>query len=198
MNNELKLLTGGMVMLGISTSLLVVLPYLQVRDVKPADGLKPYNSAQLRGRQQYIDNGCMYCHSQQPRAKKLAPDSDRGWGRASVAADYAYDTPHLLGTMRTGPDLFNIGARQPSDDWHLGHLYQPRAYVPGSIMPGYPYLFEVKNAAEKDEVVVNLPAGYAPAGKVVIAKQEALDLVKYLKSLDHTYPAVKTPTPSSR
>lgn len=198
MNNELKLLTGGMVMLGISTSLLVVLPYLQVRDVKPAEGLKAYSSVQLRGRQQYIDNGCMYCHSQQPRAKKFAPDFERGWGRASVAADYAYDTPHLLGTMRTGPDLFNIGARQPSDDWHLGHLYQPRAYVPGSIMPSYPYIFEAKNAAEKGDVVVNLPAGYAPAGKVVIAKQEALDLVKYLKSLDHTYPAVKTPAPLSR
>ena len=77
----------------------------------------------------YIANGCIYCHSQQPRDPIQAPDDKRGWGRASVAADYHYDKPHLLGTMRTGPDLFNIGVRQPSADWHLGHLFQPRAYV---------------------------------------------------------------------
>lgn len=55
--------------------------------------------------------GCVYCHSQQPRDAKLAPDASRGWGRASTPGDYAYDYPHLLGTMRTGPDLFNIGVR---------------------------------------------------------------------------------------
>lgn len=191
MKNELKLLTGGMVMLGFATSLLVVLPYLQVRDIKPTEGLKPYTTAEWRGRGQYIENGCLYCHSQQPRAKNFAPDTLRGWGRAPVAGDYAYETPQLLGTMRTGPDLFNIGARQPSDDWHLGHLYQPRAYVPGSVMPGYPYLFDLKDKPEKGDRVVNLPPGYAPPGKVVVAKQEALDLVKYLKALDHTYPAIK-------
>src|SRR3546814_19603312 len=61
-----------------------------------------------------------------------APDFKRGWGRAPVAGDYYYDNPHLLGTMRTGPDLLNIGARQPSADRNLGTLYQPRAYTPGS------------------------------------------------------------------
>jgi len=109
-----------------------------------------------------------------------------------VAADYFYDKPHLLGTMRTGPDLFNIGARQPSVDWHLGHLYQPRAYVAGSIMPAYPYLFEVKDKADDGDRVVTLPRGFTPAGKVVVARQEALDLVAYLVGLDHTYPAVET------
>ena len=107
----------------------------QVRDIAPPEGLKPYSSAELRGRQVYISNGCVYCHSQQPRDRNLGPDAERGWGRASVPGDYFYDKPHLLGSMRTGPDLFNIGARQPSKDWHLGHLYQPRAFVPGSIMP---------------------------------------------------------------
>ncbi|HEX2530332.1 MAG TPA: cbb3-type cytochrome c oxidase subunit II, partial [Burkholderiaceae bacterium] len=119
MENELKLLTGAMVTLALATSALVVVPYLQLSDVKPAAALKPYTSAQLRGRDQYIKNGCIYCHSQQPRDKAQAPDFQRGWGRASVAADYYYDSPQLLGTMRTGPDLFNIGARQPSEDWQL-------------------------------------------------------------------------------
>lgn len=194
MENELKLLTGAMVTLALATSTLVVMPYLQLSDLKPPAGLKPYTSVQLRGRDQYIKNGCVYCHSQQPRDSAQAPDAKRGWGRASVAADYYYDSPHLLGTMRTGPDLFNIGARQPSADWQLGHLYQPRAYTAGSIMPSYPYLFELKDQADSGDKVVNLPPGYAPAGKVVVAKPEALDLVQYLLGLDHTYPAIDADT----
>ncbi|WP_431286661.1 cbb3-type cytochrome c oxidase subunit II [Roseateles chitinivorans] len=196
MYNETKLLAGGMVMLGVATSALVVVPYLTVRDLPPPAELKPYTSAELRGRQQYIANGCVYCHSQQPRAKAFAPDTERGWGRPSVAADYAYDTPHLLGTMRTGPDLFNIGARQPSDQWHLGHLFQPRAYVQGSIMPSYPYLFELKAKADPGDVEVVLPPGYSH-GKTVVATKEALDLVAYLKSLNHTYAIVELPPETS-
>lgn len=198
MKSEIQLLAGGMVMLSLATSALVVIPYITVRDVKPPPGLKPYTATELRGRQQYIANGCVYCHSQQPRAKSFAPDFQRGWGRASVAGDYAYDSPHLLGTMRTGPDLFNIGARQPSDQWHLGHLYQPRAYVSESIMPSYPYLFETKAKVEQADVEVKLPPGYAPPGQVVVATREALDLVAYLKSLNHTYPVTDSPaTPAN-
>ena len=92
--------------------------------------------------------------------------------------------------MRTGPDLFNIGVRQPSRDWHLGHLYQPRAYVPGSIMPSFAYMFRVKAAADEGEQVVNMPPGLVPAGMVVVASPDALDLVKYLQGLDHTYPVL--------
>lgn len=193
MKSEIKLISGAMVMLALSTSVLVVLPYMQVHDAAPLPGLKPYTSAQQRGRDVYIANGCVYCHSQQPRAKAFAPDFSRGWGRATVAGDYAYDQPHLLGTMRTGPDLMNIGVRQPSEAWHLGHLYQPRAYVPGSIMPSYPFLFELKAKAEKGDVVVNLPAGVAPAGQIVVARPEAEDLVSYLLSLDRSYPVLAAP-----
>ena len=193
MNDGLTLIAGVMTTMALAIAALVVLPYLQMRDVKPPPGLKPYTTVELRGRKQYIENGCMYCHSQQPRAKDFAPDDKRGWGRASVAGDYAYDTPHLLGTMRTGPDLLNIGARQPSDQWHLGHLYQPRAYVPGSIMPAFPFLFEAKDKVEFGDVQVNLPPGREPAGKVVVATREALDLVAYLKALDRTYPAIAEP-----
>ncbi len=143
--DELRLVVGAMVILSGATALLVAVPYLLLKDTPPPAGLKPYTAVQLEGRQSYIANGCVYCHSQQPRDSAQAPDALRGWGRASVAGDYAYDTPHLLGTMRTGPDLLNIGARQPSRDWHLGHLYAPRAYTPGSIMPAYPYLFDVRS-----------------------------------------------------
>ena len=193
MKSEIKLLSGAMATLAVSVSALVVLPYLQVHDVAPLPGLKPYTSAELRGREVYIAIGCVYCHSQQPRAKAFAPDFARGWGRATVAGDYAYDRPHLLGTMRTGPDLMNIGVRQPSEQWHLGHLYQPRAFVPGSIMPSYPFLFEAKAQADKGDVVVNLPALAAPAGRVVVARPEAVDLVRYLQSLDRSYPVLAAP-----
>lgn len=190
MENEIKLLTGAMVTLALATSALVVLPYLQLSRLQPAPGLLPYSAAQLRGREQYISNGCLYCHSQQPRSITQGSDAKRGWGRASVAADYYYDNPHLLGTMRTGPDLFNIGSRQPSYDWQMGHLFQPRAYIKDSIMPSYPYLFDVKDQVEPGDKIVTLPTGYKPAGKIVVAKQEAQDLVAYLLALDHTYPAI--------
>ena len=193
MENEVKLAAGAMVALGVATAALVVLPYIQVRDIAPPEGLKPYTSAELRGRAVYVANGCVYCHTQQPRDRNLGPDQARGWGRASVPGDYYYDKPHLLGSMRTGPDLLNIGARQPSQDWHLGHLYQPRAYTPGSIMPAYPYLFEVKEKAEDGDTVVKLPPGYAPFGQVVVALPEALDLVKYMQGLNRTYPVLPPP-----
>ena len=190
MNNESALLAGGMTMLAIATSALVVIPYLQLHDVKPTPGLKPYTTAELRGRGVYIANGCIYCHSQQPRDSSFAPDAKRGWGRAAVAGDYYYDSPHLLGTMRTGPDLMNIGVRQPSADWHLGHLYQPRAYVSGSIMPSYPYLFDAKDAPDAGEKSITLPPGYAPVGKVIVPTAAALDLVAYLQSLNRTGPVL--------
>ena len=195
MRSEKPLVAGAIAMVGVAGLLLVVIPFLQLKDVAPPDGLHPYTTAQLRGRDEYVRQGCLYCHSQQPRDRRQAPDAERGWGRPSVAGDYYYDRPHLLGTMRTGPDLFNIGARQPSIDWHLGHLYQPRAYVASSIMPSYPYLFDVKERAEPGERVVPLPQDAVPPGKVVVATPRALDLAAYLASLDHTYPALAATRP---
>ncbi len=198
--DEIRLIVGSMVILSGATALLVVMPYVLLENVPPPAGLKPYTEIQLVGRQSYIANGCVYCHSQQPRDAKLAPDAARGWGRASVAGDYAYDTPHLLGTMRTGPDLLNIGVRQPSKDWHLGHLYQPRAYTPGSTMPSYPFMFETRRGqAAPGETVVNLPPALTKPGEVVVAKPETLALVEYLLSLDRSYPALAPlPTASAK
>jgi cytochrome c oxidase cbb3-type subunit 2 len=193
MDSEKRLLTAGMLMLGLSTCALVVLPYILTEPTQPSADLRPYSEAEWRGRKVYISNGCIACHSQQPRSKNFAPaDFQRGWGRASVAGDYAFDTPHLLGTMRTGPDLLNIGARQPSEQWHLGHLYQPRAYVPGSIMPAYPYLFEIKPEVSPTDVRLSLPPAWQPSNGYLVARQDALDLVAYLKALDRTYPAMPT------
>lgn len=189
MSSGVSIVTGALVTMTFAISLLVVLPYLQVRSLKAPEGLNPYTEQELRGRDQYVGLACISCHTQQSRGPESGVDAERGWGRPAVAADYVYDSPHLLGTMRTGPDLFNIGARQPSIDWQLGHLYQPRAYVPGSVMPSFPFLFEIKAQAADGDTVVTLPPSAAPAQGVVVAKPEALDLVAYLLSLDHTYSA---------
>ena len=94
------------------------------------------------GRAVYQDLGCLYCHSQQVRRPGFGSDTERGWGdRQSVARDYIYERRVFLGTMRTGPDLRNIGARQPSADWHYLHLYDPQLASPGSIMAPFRFLF---------------------------------------------------------
>lgn len=173
---------------------LTLIPGAQISEIAPSSELKPYTDRQLRGREVYIREGCIYCHSQQTRPLGYGADQKRNWGRPSVPGDYVYDRPQLLGTMRTGPDLFNIGARQPSEDWHLIHLYNPRATSPGSIMPPYPWLFkeEIRYSDEvlaaRGERVVPVPEEYVPEGKVIIATQDALDLAAYLIGLNHTYP----------
>jgi cytochrome c oxidase cbb3-type subunit 2 len=184
-----RLIAGALAIVAFSIVALVVMPYVLTSRTPQADTPLAYTDAQAAGRAVYIANGCVYCHSQQPRDPSVAPDAQRGWGRPSVPDDYVYDKPHLLGTMRTGPDLFNIAVRQPSRDWHLGHLYQPRAYLPGSTMPAYPFLFEERRGdVQPGDVVVNLPPGVAPAGVRIVAREEAQRLVDYLLSLDHSYP----------
>jgi cytochrome c oxidase cbb3-type subunit 2 len=101
-----------------------------------------------------------------------------------------------MGTERTGPDLTNIGTRQPSTDWHLMHLYNPRAVVEKSIMPAYSWMFEMKDMAEEGDVVISIPSQFLNGrqGKV-IARQEALDLVAYLQSLKQAPLPENNPAP---
>jgi cytochrome c oxidase cbb3-type subunit 2 len=146
---------------------IVGLPESMLAKVAAPSGLKPYTQEQAAGRETYIREGCVYCHSQQPRPEGFGADQSRFWGRPSIAADYVYDTPHLLGTMRSGPDLFNVSVRRPDSVWHYEHLHDPRHLVPGSIMPRFPWLFDEGTSAP------------APEGRVLVA---------YLLSLDHTYP----------
>lgn len=171
-----------------ATLLLVGIPYFQLAQVESEEALKPYTEHERVGRQVYISSGCIYCHSQQPRESTISTDDIRNWGRPATPGDYKYDYPHLLGTMRTGPDLLNIGVRQPSEDWHLVHLFQPRAVLPTSVMPAFPYMFELKESASKDDKVVRVPEAFVPKNKIVVAGPKALALVAYLKSLKRNYP----------
>jgi len=182
---------GAFAIMASAICLLVLVPNAMLSDVQAPPQLQPYTAQQLAGRQVYIANGCIYCHTQQVRDPAFTTDVDRGWGaRATVPADYVYDKPHLLGTMRTGPDLINVGQRLPDMDWQLIHLYDPRALVEWSIMPGFPYLFDERAAGDvrPGERVVRIPGPRAPRGVVVVARPEAIALADYLISLKRQYP----------
>ena len=193
------LLLGALATVAFATVVLVVLPSMLLVHVRRPPQLAPYTPEQANGRRVYIANGCIYCHSQQVRDPAFTTDVDRGWGsRASVPEDYVYDRPHLVGTMRTGPDLMNVGERLPDANWQLIHLYQPRAVVPGSIMPSFAFLFDVKDSSAvtpADRVVPVAGEHAPPRGRVVVASPEAVALVAYLLSLQHDYPV---PAPRTR
>ncbi len=179
MNNVWAFAVACALIYGTLAILMGVVPGASLSPSKPTPGLQPLTVQEQRGREIYVGEGCSYCHTQDVRPLQ----QDLVFGRPSVAGDYAYSTPQLLGTERTGPDLSNIGARQPSEVWHLLHLWNPRSVVSDSIMPAYPWLFAVKDHADPQDVVVSVPSGFAPAHGVVVATQDAQALVAYLKAL---------------
>ncbi|MGK0224181.1 MAG: cytochrome c oxidase cbb3-type subunit 2 [Limisphaerales bacterium] len=105
---------------------------------KPIATLKPYSALALEGRDIYIREGCVGCHTQMVRT--LHSETQR-YGHYSVAGEDVYEHPFLWGSKRTGPDLARVGGRY-SDEWHRLHLMDPRSLVPVSNMPGYPWLFD--------------------------------------------------------
>lgn len=167
---------------------LVGVPGIQIGMVPPQPDLRNYTFEQAHGREIYIREGCVYCHTQQTRPTGFGSDKARRWGRASVPGDYFFDRPHLLGTSRTGPDLLNIGVRQPSRDWHMSHLYNPRSVMPQSVMPPFPWLFHETTSVGPLNAAVDLPVQFQPrAGAAVVAGPEAVDLVHYLLGMDRSY-----------
>lgn len=145
----------------------------------------------LQGMEIYKANGCIYCHTQQVRTEGYGADIARNWGqRRTVTRDYLHDKPVMLGTMRTGPDLANIGVRQTSVLWHLQHLYNPQVTSKGSIMPPFPFLFEKRKVGDAPSPdALALPKEFAPEpGFEIVPKQEAKVLVQYLLSLKANAP----------
>ncbi len=130
---------------------LIFLTIIFVTAILPATTFQPeaskqgsyiYTASEWRGREIYKREGCVYCHTQFVRYQ------DREMGEMVQAGDYLHETPHLLGTERTGPDLSNIGGKYP-DAWHWAHHVQPRSVKPGSLMPSFSYL---KDSEMKDLV----------------------------------------------
>ena len=108
----------------------------QAEAVTPLEGVKPYPALELAGRDVYVREGCYNCHSQMVRTLRF--ETER-YGHYSLAGESVYDRPFQWGSKRTGPDLARVGGRY-SDDWHRVHLTDPRAVVPESNMPSFPWL----------------------------------------------------------
>ena len=190
---------GPLIFLGVfftlaaSWSGLVLAPQLQyggLGEIQIEETGRPYPLARTglaeSGRAVYQANGCIYCHSQQVRPAGFGADLARGWGRRrSVSRDYVWDQPVMLGTMRTGPDLTDIGERQSSTDWHLSHLYDPQITSKGSVMAPFAFLFEKRKIDRRPSPqALRLPPSIAPEpGWEVVPKPDAEALVGYLLSL---------------
>ena len=173
------IVTVAIIVFFVLTLVMAVLPSLREQTIWASITITPRSAEAERGRQVYMREGCGFCHTQMVRDLPM----DRPYGRPSRAGDYAGEAPPMLGSQRTGPDLANVGVRQPSAAWHLIHLYDPRAVVPQSVMPAYRWYFVEKDRAAPGDVVVPVPAGRAPSGKVIVAGPDAQALVSYLRSL---------------
>jgi len=198
MQHGLSIFVGVLLTFSTGWVGLIVIPHLQLGGLtaKTQEGSddvypKPLAGLAAQGRVVYVREGCVYCHSQQVRKEGFGTDIARGWGdRRTVPRDYIHDYPILLGSMRTGPDLANIGARQADETWHMLHLYNPAITSPGSIMPPFGYLFKKRR-------IVGQPAynalplketWAAPAGFEIVPSDDAKALVAYLKAQNRTFP----------
>ena len=178
--NKLVLIAGGSTLVYACLALLMgVWPGIELSQTPAGPGVVPLTALQAEGRDVYVANGCSYCHTQQVRPLP----QDKIFGRPSAPGDFAYQTPELLGSERTGPDLSNVGVRQPSTVWQYIHLYNPRAVVPESIMPAFDWMFKVVDQAPPGTTPVPLPEAYAPAHGIVVPDRKAEALVTYLLSL---------------
>jgi cytochrome c oxidase cbb3-type subunit 2 len=181
--NKIVMIAGGSTLVYAGLALMMgVLPGIALSRTPAGPGIKPLSPPEAEGRDVYVANGCSYCHTQQVRPL----EQDKVFGRPSAPGDFAYQTPELLGSERTGPDLTNIGARQPSSVWQYIHLYNPRAVVPQSIMPSFSWMFDVVDKAPQGANAVPLPKEYAPSHGVVIPSHKAQALLAYLLSLKQT------------
>jgi cytochrome c oxidase cbb3-type subunit 2 len=136
--NSILLLVGILILVSIG-GIVEILPLFWLKStVEKVQGMRPYSPLELAGRDIYIREGCYVCHSQMIRSLR---DEVERYGHYSLAAESMYDHPFQWGSKRTGPDLARVGGKY-SDEWHVLHLKNPRAVVPESVMPGYPWLAE--------------------------------------------------------
>lgn len=162
--------------------------FFQHSTTKAAAGVEPYDALRLMGRDLYIREGCVGCHSQQIRM--LRAEVQR-YGPYSLASESVYERPFLWGSKRTGPDLTRVGERY-SDEWHRIHLRNPRVVVPESNMPGYPWLaqqpLKADDIADRMRTLRTLGVPYtdaqiAAAPDALKGKTEEDAMVAYLQGL---------------
>jgi cytochrome c oxidase cbb3-type subunit II len=167
--NSIILILGIIVMISFG-GLIEIAPLFYLKStIEQVKGVRPYTPLELAGRQVYIREGCYNCHSQMVRPLR---DEVERYGHYSLAAESMFDKPFQWGSKRTGPDLARVGGKY-SDEWQFQHLVNPRAVVPQSIMPGYPFL--AKNELDIPEIAGHLKAnrlGGVPYTDDMIANAE--------------------------
>ena len=179
-----------LIVLAVSVGGLVeILPLMVSSETtEPAENIEPYSPLRLAGRDVYVREGCYGCHSQMVRP--FRSETER-YGPFSTAGESVYDRPFQFGSRRTGPDLARVGGRY-SDDWHRLHLEDPRALVPESNMPGYPWLND--NEVDPELITKKLKAlqtlgdpytneQIAGAAEAVAGRTEMDAIVAYLQGL---------------
>jgi cytochrome c oxidase cbb3-type subunit I/II len=202
----IQLLVASLVMILVG-SLVELIPTFMVKsNVATIEAVKPYTSLELEGRDIYIREGCVGCHSQLVRP--FRSETER-YGEFSKSGEFVYDHPFLWGSKRTGPDLHREGGKYP-DSWHYHHMREPQSMSPGSIMPAYDWLYTQSlntsqtqdklkamkqlgvpyTDAEIDNAVADLKAqakaiqGRLAAEKIkVSADKEIIALIAYLQRL---------------
>jgi cytochrome c oxidase cbb3-type subunit 2 len=138
--NSILLIIGILLLIAIG-GIVEIAPLFYLKStIEKVGGIRPYTPLELTGRNIYVREGCYLCHSQMIRPLR---DEIERYGHYSLAAESMYDHPFQWGSKRTGPDLARVGAKY-SDEWHVTHLANPRAIVPQSVMPGYPFLAETE------------------------------------------------------
>ena len=150
----IAILIGGMV---------EIFPMVMIDEQVPKiESVKPYTPLELEGRDIYIREGCLGCHSQMIRP--FRSETER-YGEYSKSGEFIYDRPFLWGSKRTGPDLHRVGGKYP-DSWHYNHMLEPESMAPGSIMPPYPWLIDrdlnTKHTAAKIRALQTLGTPYEP------------------------------------
>ena len=161
-------------------SFVELMPTLTISSNVPTiASVKPYTPLELQGRDLYIREGCVGCHSQTIRP--FRSETER-YGEYSKAGEFVYDHPFLWGSKRTGPDLAREGGIK-SNAWHYNHLMDPRLMSPGSIMPNYDWLItqdlDTTTTAAKINAMRKIGVPYAPGYEKIANK----DLDKQAKEI---------------
>ena len=155
---QLMVASAVVVLIG---GLVEIFPMLVIdKNVPKIASVMPYTPLELEGRDLYIKEGCISCHSQMVRP--FRSETER-YGEFSKSGEFIYDRPFLWGSKRTGPDLHRLGGKYPHS-WHYNHMMEPESMSPGSIMPPYPWLLEqdlnTEYTAAKIEVLKMLNTPY--------------------------------------
>jgi cytochrome c oxidase cbb3-type subunit I/II len=184
-----------------------IIPTILIKSNVPTiSSVKPYTPLELEGRDLYIANGCVGCHSQMIRP--FRSETER-YGEYSKAGEFVYDRPFLWGSKRTGPDLHRVGGKYP-DSWHYHHMVDPSSMSPGSLMPSYPWMttneldvndlpakirtlqklgvpypegFDQQATADYEKQAAKVVANLKEAGVEVAPNTEIVALIAYLQRL---------------